>query len=42
MNLKSFSSEDIELAFEDNGEDLDEFLDAFENFDYKVAKRRFF
>jgi len=39
---EEFSSEDIELAFEDNGEDLDEFLDAFENFDYKVAKRRFF
>lgn len=39
---EEFSSEDIELAFEENGEDLDEFLDAFENFNYKVAKRRFF
>jgi hypothetical protein len=38
---EEFSSEDIELAFEDSGEDLEEFVDAFENFDYMVAKRRF-
>ena len=39
---EEFTAEDIELAFEENGEDVDEFLDAFENFNYKVAKRRFF
>jgi hypothetical protein len=38
---EEFSSEDIELAFEDSGEDLEEFVDAFEQFDYLVAKRRF-
>jgi NACalpha-BTF3-like transcription factor len=38
---EEFSSEDIELAFEDSGEDLEEFVDAFENFDYMVAKRWF-
>ena len=36
-----FSSEDIELAFEDSGEDLEDFVDAFEHFDFLVAKRRF-
>jgi len=39
---EDFSDEDIEMAFEQNGEDLDEFLNAFENFDYLVARRRFF
>jgi hypothetical protein len=38
---EEFSSEDIELAFEDSGEDLEEFVDAFEQFDYLVSKRRF-
>jgi hypothetical protein len=39
---EEFSSEDIEQAFAAHGEDVDEFLDAFENFDYMVARRRFF
>lgn len=38
---EEFSSEDIELAFEDPEEELEDFVDAFEHFDYLVAKRRF-
>jgi len=38
---EEFSSEDIELAFEDPEEELEDFIDAFEHFDYLVAKRRF-
>lgn len=38
---EEYDSEEIEQAFEDSGENLEDFVNAFEEFDHMVAKRRF-
>lgn len=38
---EDYTEEDIKDAFEDNTEELEDFVDAFEKFDMEKAKRRF-
>lgn len=38
---EEFSDEDVKDAFEENTEDIENFVDAFEKFDMERAKRRF-
>jgi hypothetical protein len=40
-DAQEFSDEEIKDAFEDNTQELEDFVDAFEKFDMEKAKRRF-